>query len=133
MTTVPRLTTPVPRLTKGRGVKGPEPFGCFNTGHAPVILRSGASGKYIVGPELAVDAARDAHLFHARKRKFGKGRDAAWVYKTRKPAVAKFEELRAAMMDANDRMRAEYRQAKADAASPDPETAIRGATATADF
>ena len=86
----------IPRLTKGRGMKGPEPFGCFNTGHAPVIIRSRASGKYIVGPELAAYAARDAHLFRTKKRKFGEGRDAAWVYKTRKPAVAKFDEMCAA-------------------------------------
>lgn len=123
----------IPRLTKGRGVKGPEPFGCFNTGHAPVIMRSRASGKYLVGPELAVDAVRDAHLFHGHRRKFGQGRDTVRVYRTRKAAVARFDELRAAMSAANDGMRAEYLQAKADAASSDPETAVRGALAMADF
>ena len=46
----------VPRLDKGKGFKGPDFYGCMNTGTAPAIFHS-RTGKYVVGPEMA---ARDA-------------------------------------------------------------------------
>lgn len=33
------------RFTPGKGLRGPEPFGCMNTGVAPVIMRSKATGN----------------------------------------------------------------------------------------
>ena len=47
----------VPRLKLGQGRKGPEPSGCFNTGVAPVILRSRLADRYRVGRELDVEEA----------------------------------------------------------------------------
>lgn len=125
----------IPRLTKGKGVKGPEPFGCYNTGAAPVILRSRASGRYLVGLEIAVDAARNEHLFaaNARRRKLGRGRDTVWVFKTRQPAVAKFRELVAAAEAQSAEMRSEYDDARRAAASRDPETAAAGILRLAEF
>ena len=39
----------VPTLRKGKGLKGPEPYGCFNTGVAPVIMHT-VTGHWLVGP-----------------------------------------------------------------------------------
>ena len=125
----------IPRLTLGRGLKGPEPFGCYNTGVAPVILRSRASGRYLVGPEIAVDEVRGAHLLvrNARRRRFGKGRETVWVFRTRAPAAARFRELVSAAEARNAEMRSECDGARRDAASRDPETALIGTLRLAEF
>jgi len=85
---------PVPRLPKGRGYKGPEFYGCCNTGLAPCIFHS-RSGGYVVGPEIPCDyAMHKAAVMLSNKRVW---RDdysrQVWLYKSRKPAVAKFMAL----------------------------------------
>ena len=84
-------TVTVPRLAKGRGYKGPEFAGCFNTGMAPSIFHS-HTGRYVVGPEIPCrEAMHHAAVMLANKRTW---RDAhgrqVWLFKSRKPAVAKF-------------------------------------------
>ena len=82
----------VPRLAKGKGYKGPEAFGCFNTGMAPAIFHS-RTGKYIVGPELRCRDAMRAGLLLGRQRTHGEGGHRVYMFKTRKPAIAKFMAL----------------------------------------
>ncbi len=121
----------VPRIPKGKGMKGPEPFGCFNTGTAPTICRSLSTGKYVVGAQNDVEEVRRMILYrqHEHKRIFhlhiGKTRP-CYVFKGRGTAVAKFRELCAAMFAMNDSMIAEYQQAKEDSKSKDPNKAMAG-------
>jgi hypothetical protein len=99
----------VPRLSKGKGYKGPEALGCFNTGMAPAIFHS-RSGKYVVGPEMRCrDAMRMGLLLISNKRSDGKGGHKVYIYKTRGPAVAKFTALCEAQMRGNDERRNEMR------------------------
>ena len=72
----------VPRLAKGKGLKGPEFYGCFNTGMAPCIFHS-RTGKYVVGPQLCCQDAMHAGL---TGRKMG----AVYIYKNRASAVHRF-------------------------------------------
>jgi len=130
----------VPRLSKGKGIKGPEPYGCFNTGTAPVILHS-RSGLWLVGPENEVDGARERLCFRENQnRRILKGhrnpsdrRRWVYVYRTRGPAVRRFQELCEERGRMNAEMRSEHARAARDAASSDPETSIRGALTLGDF
>ena len=127
----------VPRLSKGKGIKGPEPFGCFNTGVAPVIMRSKVNGKYLVGLENDVYDARQKLCFsnYANVRviyHIDSKRDVR-IYKTRAPAVAKFTELCEKQIAQNKTFRDEYQQARKDAQSKDYETALKGALNMADY
>jgi len=129
------------RFTPGKGLRGPEPFGCMNTGVAPVIMRSKATGKFLVGPELEVYEARNRILFDREKNKrILKGRlnpndkrRRVYVFKTRAPAVAQFEKLVLAQRAQNDEMRAEYEDAKKRSQSSNPEVAIQGALDLSEF
>jgi len=97
----------VPRLAKGHGFKGPEYFNCFNTGMAPCIFHS-RTGKYVVGPELRChDAMREGQTL-LNKRSIGEGRQQVWMFKSRKPAVAKFMVLVEAQIQENARVRQEH-------------------------
>ena len=91
----------IPRLTKGKGFKGPEFYGCFNTGMAPCIFHS-RSGKFIVGPELRCRDAMRQGIGLTNARSVGEGNQTVWLYKTRKPAAAKFKALCAAQSHTND-------------------------------
>ena len=82
----------VPRLAKGKGYKGPEFYGCFNTGMAPAIFHS-RSGKYVVGPELRCRDAMRIGVTLTSTRVDGTGRQRIWLFKSRKPAVTKFTSL----------------------------------------
>jgi hypothetical protein len=111
----------VPRLAKGKGYKGPEFYGCFNTGMAPAIFHS-HTGKFIVGPELRCRSAMRNCLLLTDKRSLGEGRDKVWILKTRSPAVAKFMALCGAVILENDLMRLKHvetigRAAKGDLAA----------------
>ena len=99
----------VPRLAKGRGFKGPEFYGCFNTGLAPAIFHS-RTGKYVVGPELpARDAMRAGTcLLTTRVVKCSDARRTVFIYKGRKPAVAKFMALCGARILENHNVRQEH-------------------------
>ena len=128
----------VPRLSRGKGFRGPEPFGCFNTGTAPVIMHS-RTGKWLVGPEIELDDARNFILFEPNKNKrIYKGRNTSdkwwvYIYKSRKPAVSKFQELCDKQDKMNNEMRAEYLQAKKDSQSNNPEIRAKGIMALADY
>jgi len=82
----------VPVLTVGRGIIGPEYFGCCGTGQRPTIRRI-ADGRYVVGTEYAADTLRPMLTGCMDKRIFRKGRETVWAFKSRKPAVDKFHEL----------------------------------------
>jgi len=62
----------VPRLAKGRGYKGPEFYGCFNTGMAPAVFHS-RYDKYYVGPELYCHDAIRAGIGPVAKETSGCG------------------------------------------------------------
>lgn len=59
-------TIRVPRLAKGKGYKGPEFYGCMNTGMAPAIFHS-RCGKYYVGSEIPCYLDRVAAEYHAAR------------------------------------------------------------------
>ena len=89
----------IERLTPGKYWKGPEPFGCFNTGHAPIIWRPARLDKfYLVGDEVltlypaeAYSKARAAILKHCMSFEFHG--QCAWVFWTRKAAERQFNKL----------------------------------------
>lgn len=107
ITDLREITIDVPRLAKGRGYKGPEFYGCYNTGMAPCIFHS-RTGKYVVGPELRCRDAMRAALTLQNKRCHGEGRQRVWIFKGRKAAVAKFTALCIAQTRENDTMRREH-------------------------
>jgi hypothetical protein len=108
----------VPRLAKGKGYKGPEFYGCFNTGLAPTIFHS-RSGKYIVGPEIPCrDAMRTGMcLLNKRTVKGSDPRRTVWIFKGRKPAVGKFLALCEARILENDAVRREHAETASRAAA----------------
>ena len=113
----------VPRLNKGRGFKGPEFYGCFNTGMAPSIFHS-KTGKYIVGPENRCrDAMREGVTF-TNKRVHGDGNHRVWLFKGRKPAVGKFMALCGAQIMENETMRRDHAETAAKAARGDIAAAL---------
>ncbi len=121
----------VPRLAKGKGYKGPEFYGCYNTGMAPSIFHS-RCGKYYVGPELrCLDAIRAGiGLFQkVRISAIETGNQKVWIFKTRKPAVAKFLALCGAQIMENERQRQARAAARAAAARGD----VAAALALGDF
>ena len=126
----------VPPLRKGRRLIGPEALGCCNTGTRPIIVRR-AEGFYVgaendVGElihlraldEMAGRKVRASHRSGERKARF---------FKTRPPAVVMFRQLVSDRLEMNDRLRAEYEQARQESVSPDPEMAIAGAVRLGDF
>lgn len=113
----------VPRLAKGRGLSGPEFYGCFNTGMAPSIFHS-RTGKYIVGPELRCrDAMRNGVTF-TDARVHGDGNQRVWIYKGRKPAVAKFMAMCGAQIMENETIRRDHAETAAKAAKGDIAAAL---------
>ncbi len=115
----------VPRLAKGKGFKGAEFFGCFNTGMAPAIFHS-KTGKYLVGPEIPCREAMERFITLSNKRVWDDrhGRR-VWLFKGRGPAVKKFMELCQAREDENANIRREYQETKAKAAAGDIGAALK--------
>lgn len=101
------ITIDVPHLAKGRGYKGPEFYGCYNTGMAPCIFHS-RTGKWVVGPELRCRDAMRAGIMLQNVFCHGKGRQRVWIFKTHKNAVAKFTDLCITQTRENDAMRREH-------------------------
>lgn len=132
-TTTPDIT--VPTLRKGKAFVGSEAFGCCNTGTRPMILHSIATGLWLVGPELAVGEVRNAVCFgeNRGKRKLVRMAHTVHIYKTRGPAVKRFQANVNEQRAMNERLRAGYDEAAADARSDNPETAIAGALALSDY
>jgi len=126
----------VPPLRTGRRLIGPEALGYCNTGTRPILLRR-AEGFY-VGAENDV-----GDLIHLRAvdELAGKkvrvscrsGERQARFFKTRRPAVAMFRRLVSDRLKMNDRLRAEYEQARQESTSSNPEKAIAGALKLGDF
>ena len=125
----------VPTLRKGKAFVGPEAFGCCNTGTRPMSLHSRATGLWLVGPELAVDEARSAVCFGAEraKRTLVRMGKTVHIYKTRGPAVKRFQDNVDEQRAMNERLKASYDAAADDARSADPEAAIAGALALSDY
>ena len=126
----------VPPLRMDRRLIGPEALGCCNTGTRPILLHR-AEGFY-VGAEndvnelthlRAVDemAGRKVRVSHKSSRR------KARLFKTRPPAVVMFRQLISDRLEMNDRLRAEYEQARQESTSSNPETAIAGAVKLGDF
>lgn len=117
-------TTQLPRLNRGTGVRGPEPYGCFNSGFAPVIRRSKLTGRYIVGFQLDTEfAIKDIRSLG--KRTFKVNGRPVWSFKTRKPAVAKFQELVNTRNAQNRAIAAEFHLALTAAKTGDLEAACK--------
>ena len=113
----------VPRLDKGKGFKGPDFYGCMNTGTAPAIFHS-RTGKYVVGPEMAARDAMQAGACLLNKRTFGKGRQKVYIFKGRGPAVSKFLVLCGAWILENAQVRAEHMETARKARAGDIGAAI---------
>ena len=118
----------VPRLTKGKGVRGPDFYGCCNTGMAPAIVHSRVAGRYLVGPELYITEFE--YVFQIfkqpRKRKFtfDNGR-VVHAFRTRKAAVELFQQLAAAAKAQNDKIAEQHKSDLVAARSGDLEAASR--------
>lgn len=110
VTDLQSITIDVPRLPKGRGYKGPEFYGCFNTGMAPSIFHS-RTGKWVVGPELRCRDAMRAGITLQDRKGWGVGPQRVWIYKGRKAAVAKFTALCIKQTRENRKMRQEHAEA----------------------
>jgi hypothetical protein len=120
----------IPRLSKGTGYKGPEFYGCYNTGMAPAIFHS-RTGKYVVGPELpARDVMRAGTcLLTTRVVKCADARRYVWIYKGRKAAVTKFLALAGAVVAENAEMARRHAETRTAAARGD----LAAALALGDF
>ena len=114
----------VPRLAKGHGHKGPEFYGCCNTGMAPTIFHS-RCGKYYVGPELRCrDAMRAGIGYVAKVRTIGEGRQKVWLFKGRAGAVRKFMILCGAVLVENSEMARRHDETRQKAARGDLAAAL---------
>ena len=117
----------VPRLAKGRGYKGPEFYGCCNTGMAPAIFHS-RTGKYVVGQEMYCHDAMQEDVLLSDRRVHGEGRQRVWIFKGRPAAVNKFMALCGAMILDNAH-EAQYRaELRAKAAQDDLTAALAPVT-----
>ncbi len=98
----------VPRLERGAGYRGPEHYGCCNTGLAPAIFHS-RTGKYVVGPEIPCrDAMRECACL-SNKRTWGTDpRRKVYIFKGRAAAVSKFLALCGAQILQNHEIRLEH-------------------------
>jgi hypothetical protein len=128
----------VPRLQKNKGLRGPEPLGCFNSGFAPLIYRHYWSGQYMVGHQMDVEQVRrQVGLDFVRgvgKRVYRADRGRrVLVTKGRAPAVREFNRLCAAALAERRRDAEIVRAANQDVASGDPERVVRGALTLSDF
>lgn len=93
------------RLSKGKGIIGPEWFGCFNTGKRPVIFKTHTGNKaFIVSTELAMSDARHMNLFgqNAKKRVLKTNSGKAYLTDSYKAAKKKFNEMCKEVVDYND-------------------------------
>lgn len=115
-------TYQVPRLTKGKGIRGPDFYGCCNTGMAPVIVHSKVAGRYLVGPELyCTEFEYSFQIFkQPRKRKFVFDRTrVVHAFRTRKAAVELFQLQCAAAKEQNDKIAEQHKSDLAAARSGD--------------
>ncbi len=145
----------VGRIVKGKGLGGPEPLGCFNTGVRPTIHHLDTKEElWVVGPQLRAEEVRNLlYLASHRRACFcgtpqdkenlsrrvfkekgdPRGLRTVFAYRTRSSAVDKFLALCNKMEEENEEDRKVFEQAKEDAKSSDPERRIRGALRLLDF
>ncbi|MFA5234793.1 MAG: hypothetical protein WC390_10370 [Sulfurimonas sp.] len=125
----------IPRLKVGRRLKGPESFGCINSGVRPAM--SHRFDGYYVGPELYIQdlvLARLGCLSPKQITRFKTGsRHDVRFFRTRNSAVKYFRQLISDMLYMNDSMQEYYDKAKQDAESDDYERHCRGVLNLADF
>lgn len=98
----------IPRLRPGAGFRGPEAFGCCNTGTAPTIRRSLLTGKYLVGTERATEELLPNPMLRTTKRKYQVGPNIVHVCRTRAAALKRFTALCEERRKLNDSLRADY-------------------------
>jgi len=142
------------RLPKGKGLRGPEVYGCINSGFAPTIthLDAGDLELWIVGPSLTAREvckklkraeARVTLLFHDEKQEPDLHRRVwrfennpnltVWTFRSKRPAAEKFADLCATMLKINEAERKAHKQALKDALSEDPVKRTKGAWNLLDF
>ena len=108
-------------LKSGHYKVGSEPYGCYNTGHAPTILRmdtmAGLIGgrAFAVGPEHCTISPREIVSKWTPKHpsyvSFGDGKH--WrvkLYKTAASAYKEFDRLNKATVDERNRDAAKHRE-----------------------
>jgi hypothetical protein len=104
------------RIRHGHYLQGPEPVGCYNTGHAPCILRVHA--RYFVGIDLDVLdwQARTKLIMSGKRRSPG---DTMRMYRTARAAKARFVKLCETRIAENQATREEIAALKAKAKAGD--------------
>ena len=125
----------VGRLTKGTGYTGPEYFGCCGTGQRPCIRRArtfaGVTSLYLVGPqyecETVLQSASGAKWYFSSKRSIKIGTRTVWKFRSRRAALAKFDELCEVVYAYNRKERARQERARQMTKSSDPVVALQGA------
>jgi hypothetical protein len=134
-------------IREGHFVRGPEFYGCFGTGTAPIIKRcvANAAGiEYVVGPELDARDFGRALCFKETARKYiGKkiitgfgscnDRHPIYAFTSKKLAVRKFRALCQQQLDANAHEALAHADALRRAHSQDPVVAMQGALDAADW
>lgn len=92
------------RLGANHYLKGPDHYGCMNSGLAPVIMKSrdmckfpklAREFKFLVGPEVLTDDALRALMIHhtVKGRTYKRGRQVIRFFKTYKAAKREFTKL----------------------------------------
>ncbi len=111
------------RLGKGKGIVGPDHFGCINTGLAPGLLRSEKMAdfpslfdgcRFAVGPVAYINDAIMERARRPRARSVSLNeRRTVYFYRTYKAAKARYKVLCDEVRTANERARQEVEQARA--------------------
>ncbi len=134
------------RLGRGKGIRGPDHFGCINTGLAPGLLHSRKMIEYpglfngcrfAVGPVAYMNDGIMKRAQQPRARKVTVGGRTVHFYRTYKAAKARYAALCDEIRAANERARGEVAQARATLraagpAAPVTEEGFRAAMVLAD-
>ena len=102
------------KFTPGRYVVGPDAHGCFNTGHAPCILRLRCAGYVLLvgyeGDLLDRVVRRKAYWAALSNKRTTQGMwGKIYIYRTRRPAVARYDAMVEVQVEANKATRAKIR------------------------
>lgn len=114
-------------LLPGEALRGPDYYGCYNTGTAPYLLHNRQTGRFYVGPELAVaDAVRQVVIRGLPKSTAmvdtSSGR--VWLYSEWSAAFAKWSSAVNSAVAENNRVAAERKAVAAKAAHGDIAAAL---------
>lgn len=85
-------------LKQGQYLKGNEPLGCFNSGHAPVVFRSKLEKNlWVVGFESEVLLKRERWITKYPKRRVVKTGKLKWqrvyIYRSWRSALVKYQDI----------------------------------------